>query len=197
MSLMLRKACQEILDTNVLQNYHVDINVDTKQLDIVGECGRILVSIAGIKFVKLQPSRAEIEYAVELLNAFLVAHSSRIYTYLEALGKFNKKPVMERDTDKYKITNNGLPVKGIIGYRILYKDDFFLYTLDNASTNAPVLTTIRNSNLSIDALRALSHWNFDFQAFKDAKAYLKKYTAYANEERKLKNQLLELSVCDI
>lgn len=79
MSLKVRKACQEILDTiPLLRNFHVEVNKTYKCLDLVSECGKSLVIIHGISFSRANPSKDEIEYAAELFNAFLVKHRSKL-----------------------------------------------------------------------------------------------------------------------
>lgn len=91
MSLMLRKACQEILDNEGLSQYHAEIGPHRKELQIVTECGQPLVQIWGIRFNKLTPTGNEIEYATELLDAFISTHKKDIIKFITAkknLGAF-------------------------------------------------------------------------------------------------------------
>lgn len=90
MSLLLRKGCQDSLDAAGLGVYHVEIT-NNNYLGLVGECGQPLVTIHGIKFNRSTPSVAEIEYAVELFEAFLVKHKTNIMKYLKATQAFKLK----------------------------------------------------------------------------------------------------------
>ena len=74
MSLVLRKACQPLLDDAELSNYHVEIS-QNKNMNIVGECGSLFVTVKGVTFSRLAPTNPEIAYAVELLDAFLAKHT--------------------------------------------------------------------------------------------------------------------------
>ena len=84
MSLMLRKSCQEALNKNSLSMFHADISSD-KKLTIVSDCGNPLFTINGISFSKVNPSIAEIEFATELLNGYLIKHKTRINDYLSLI----------------------------------------------------------------------------------------------------------------
>jgi len=86
MSLMLRKNCQEALDTFGLTNYHVEIN-KAKYLAIVGSCGKPLMAVTGISFSKASPSKAEIEYATMLLKDFLVKNEIKINSFINLVIK--------------------------------------------------------------------------------------------------------------
>ena len=55
MSLLLRQACQPVLDEYGLGDYHTRIS-SNKYLAVVGPCGKSLFTISGIEFVRLQPS---------------------------------------------------------------------------------------------------------------------------------------------
>ena len=82
MSLMLRKACQDVLNDNNLPNYHVRIDA-SKCLSIVGPCGKPLLTISGIVFSRTTPTAAEIEYAVELFYSFMEKHEIALNHYIE------------------------------------------------------------------------------------------------------------------
>jgi len=93
MSLMLRKACQSLLNNNRLGDYHVRVQEDKKYMEIVGPCGQPLFAISGIRFGKTNPSAAEISYAVELLEEFLLEHKTKIEKFFEAKAIYSKNPV--------------------------------------------------------------------------------------------------------
>lgn len=89
MSLQLRQLCQPKLDGMGLSKYHVRIEsrkYHTRNMLIVGECGKALTSISGIEFSRNNPVKAEIEYAVELLEAFLVKHGVDIKAFVQAIN---------------------------------------------------------------------------------------------------------------
>ena len=90
MSLKLRKACQSVLDKGSLANYHIRVNENNRAMTLVGECGKPLVAIYGIKFSSISPSNAEIEYAAELLDAFLTKHLHTIQKAIKAKQAANE-----------------------------------------------------------------------------------------------------------
>lgn len=95
MSLQLRQLCQPKLDGMGLSKYHVRIEsrkYHTRNMLIVGECGKALTSISGIEFSRNNPVKAEIEYAVELLEAFLVKHGVDIKAFVQAINNRPKDP---------------------------------------------------------------------------------------------------------
>jgi hypothetical protein len=193
MSLLLRKACQPTLEEFKLDNFHVAINTDTKYLEIVSECGKPLLTISGITFTRLQPSGAEIEYAVELLTNYFSTHAAKITTYIKALHKFNAKPVFLRKTDKYLIvfTNNYVNGKTIsTASGIIYTDG-----MCNCSFN------IHNSQifatLTDQSFDAFSRYKPSKQAFNDACKYIDAFIVYEAEKDKVEELLKELSVCNI
>lgn len=83
MSLFLRKACQELLDNVDMENYHVEVDKDTKCLKIVGECGQLFTVINGIRLSRIAPPMREINLAVELFDAFLIKHASTFHELAE------------------------------------------------------------------------------------------------------------------
>lgn len=83
MSLILRKATQEILDANDLGMLHTDIDDGSHVLSLVTECGKPIVRISGIRFSRMAPTGKEIEYAVELFDSFLVKHGDSLREYIK------------------------------------------------------------------------------------------------------------------
>jgi hypothetical protein len=84
MSLFLRQACQTSLDGVGLSNYHIQINESSKYLEVVGECGDVLVTIAGIRLSRMAPSGKEIELAVSLFDDFLAKHTATFKEFIAA-----------------------------------------------------------------------------------------------------------------
>jgi len=107
MSLLLRNACQDVLDDAGLQNFHCSVSERGNYLTIVGECGELFVSITGVQFARTAPNAAEIPLAVDLLEAFLMKHKPDFDLYVKELKKFQALPVIERSTDEYMIGTSG------------------------------------------------------------------------------------------
>lgn len=97
MSILLRKECQPALNSIKLDMLHVDII--SKILTIVGECGQPILSISGIKFTSMSPKKEEIEYAVELFEKFLSIHVIKLQDLIRAKLAF--KLVKEPDIETY------------------------------------------------------------------------------------------------
>jgi len=87
---MLRKTCESILANIGLANYHVQIDTQNKCLELVSAYGKPIVSIRGITFTRLPPTKNEIAYAGELLNTFLVKHMVLINQMLTLQEKVYK-----------------------------------------------------------------------------------------------------------
>ena len=83
MSLMLRQACQPMLDDADLEIMHVGISSD-KSLSIVGGCGKPLLNLQGIRFGSFKPTTKEITYAVELFTLFLNKEADKLVKYVAA-----------------------------------------------------------------------------------------------------------------
>jgi hypothetical protein len=97
---MLRKASQEILNRFDLDDYHAAID-NNKHMAVVGPCGKPLFHIYGITFNRASPTGAEIEYAVELLNEFLVKHRQTIKDYFKAIDKFMNMPIAGKEFPEF------------------------------------------------------------------------------------------------
>ena len=88
MSLILRQMAQDKLDAAGFPNLHADIDVNL-HLSIKTECGKPLVSIFGITFSRKAPTIKEMEYAIELFEAFLAKHNSTITKALDLQKQLN------------------------------------------------------------------------------------------------------------
>lgn len=93
MSLFLRKACQKNLDGVGLQNYHIQVDDTSKCLLIVGECGDVLVSIAGIRLSRMAPGDKEIELAIELFDDFLAKHAGTFKEFIAVKIRADKSKI--------------------------------------------------------------------------------------------------------
>lgn len=108
MSLQLRKQCQSILDGVNLDNYHVQVDPDSKMLQIVGECGQSLVSIAGIRLSRMAPNAAEIDLALELFDAFVAKHQANFKEFIKvkAVADSAKIPKSVEGLENAEIAKN-------------------------------------------------------------------------------------------
>lgn len=82
MSLILRQSCQSILDANGFWNFHVEINNDL-EMYIAGECGQPFCPVKGVKFSRRSPSTREVQYAAELLDAFMAKHAAAMRDFID------------------------------------------------------------------------------------------------------------------
>lgn len=84
MSLILRQELQPILDAHNLQFLHVEINNANKSLAIVGECGKPLTVINGIRFSSSSTiTKAEIKFAKELFAKFMLKYGEKLVKIVE------------------------------------------------------------------------------------------------------------------
>ena len=130
MSLMLRKYCQNTLTNVGLADYHVGMS-ESKHMVIAGECGRPLLTVAGITFPKLAPTKVEIEYADVLLIEFLRTHKPEIDKYLKLHNRFLALPVPAQETDDFyiKIGTSGYPM--VTKVIMNYSDGCINYAINN------------------------------------------------------------------
>ena len=194
MSLLLRKKSQEILDQFKLDAFHTAICEQTKCLKIVSECGKPFVTIVGIKFNKITPSNAEIDYAAELLISFLNAHIVEIETYLILLAVFKKKPEVKNSINGFKIIKSVMNKENY--FRVFYRDDIFdyIYNFNEDIITARTLTV--NSNNEIKP-KELINFKFNEVRFKEAKQHLLSYKKYLEEKESIQKIKDALSVCTI
>lgn len=94
--LLLRQACQPLLNELGLNDLHVTIQ--DKILTIVGSCGKPLVAIAGIQFSKNSASNAERDFAVGLFASFLATYGKEIQDFVTSKQAFLSHPEPELPT---------------------------------------------------------------------------------------------------
>jgi len=83
MSLLLREKSEQCLEENGLGDYHTRID-ESLHLCVVGECGKPLFTVSGIKFARKSPSTGDVNYAIKLLDAFCRTHKEKIRSALIA-----------------------------------------------------------------------------------------------------------------
>jgi hypothetical protein len=84
MALMLRKACQPILNDADLDPYHADIDRQTKCMQLFTPCGKTFATVHGVNFSRLDVTKDDIEFACELLEIWLIRNKDKIEVYLDA-----------------------------------------------------------------------------------------------------------------
>ena len=192
MSLILRKKCQEILDDQKLSNYHVAIEESTKCMQIVGECGKPLFSIYGIKFTRMAPTKEEIEYAVELLDTFIIKHKTAITGFLSKIIILkNLVEIKTTDTNRVWINTNhssGYAKK----YFSSYTDDAFKIQI-NGQDDKIAFDTIETYEKPVK----ISDYTFSVHRHNAAVKILKAFIVYTEAEEAVEEAKVALSVCDI
>jgi hypothetical protein len=88
--LLLRKECQGALDALGFIEAHVE--VQEKQLVIVGECGNTIITLPSITFYNTKVTKAEREYAVILFNKALTKYRDDFKLFREAREALPEQP---------------------------------------------------------------------------------------------------------
>lgn len=190
MSLLLRKACQPILDAANMPNHHVEIDINNmnKHLHIVGECGQPLIQIQGITFSRNTPTKTEIEYAAELLQAFLVKYHSKIDEYLT------------------RKTTNGLAPEHEL-FDTYFGPNYIEVGYTDKNIIRVILTVTEDDNIAIDINLKLSSkksppnilddFKHDAVILTQAKIFAKQINKWNKEDQEIKALKTNLSVCNI
>jgi len=200
MSLLLRKACQDTLESFGLSSYHVDVS-SAKSLSIVAECGKPLVSIHGIRFNRVTPNEAEILYAADLLDNFMGTHNNLLQDYLkkEAAYKKYKLPeskVFEASVGSTYVRNIGHRKVGTVEYTEGFFDHKLTYLFEQDKYR--LVTTIDDDELPDDfSISSLTKAKCDTKLFNAAKKYLGKYIEQDRMEDELSDLLSSVNKCDI
>jgi len=196
MSLMLRKQCQKQLDDAGLHNYHVDIQQNSyggqKNLVVVGECGQPFITLHGVSFAKLAPTRAEIDFADELLGDFLATHKLKIEEYIKTATEFKQKDEvhLEQPNGTIRVEHGYGSVKGGVSY----EDGLFRVTLDKEGAVERATLVNNEEVLSFDdATKA----RLSKKAYEEAIAYRESYYQYAQERELVEDLKRALSKCEI
>jgi len=195
MSLILRRDCQQLLNDNSMSSAHVAIDTSEKVLVIAGECGKPIVIVHGISFTRLPPTLAEIAYAKDLLEKFLVKYSAAIQKYMVAKTVFNTWDVYNKVSDDGTFTINC--INNYIAfsdrkYSITWDDGLFTIIYNNKNKLYEI--NVRND---IEKLISLDTFKYNREKAKEAINYLDEYIFYIKEEERLRGMLAKLSQCDI
>lgn len=122
MSLALREDCQVFLDKLGLDMLHVEVH--SKVLNIVGECGQSLVAISGIQ-TNSSLTTKEVKYAVSLFEKFLIKYGSKIQELIKekkALSLLSKPKLF----GEYSCDTEGYTAEGTSYYYVL--PEYNVYT---------------------------------------------------------------------
>jgi len=142
MSLFLRKACQEQLDGVGLANYHIQVDESSKCLQVVGECGDVITSIAGIRLSRMAPVQSEIELAVSLFDDFLAKHTATFKGFIVAKARADKAYIP-------------LKVDGLLNAEVEKQNyqNYWVLTFDMESRPETTINVKSNGSVSIPIMR--------------------------------------------
>lgn len=179
MSILIRKQCQELLDANQIPFVHVEIR--NKTLTLVGQCGKPLVSISGIRFATNNPTKAEVAYATELFQSFLAQHATTIKTFIEAKKAFSEKeePVYQGQGEKQQ---------------------YFPVRISYSSEDGVCKVTLYPDQMTINISSADSvsdFFPFMLSCEADALPYFTALKEYREEEAKVADLASQLNQCNI
>jgi len=193
MSLMLRKTCEECLYKAGLESFHVQINTDNKYLEIVTECGKPFVSVSGITFARLTPTIAEIDYAEELLTAFIIKHKIAIDRVILKSKKINNQIDLVDVYPKFSFEVNGHYSK--VPRSVSYKDDIFFVRVHRDNK---IKISICNEDKTSDKLMSdIELFTFNKNLHLQAIELLAKWVKQYKEEQELDVLKNELATCEI
>lgn len=201
MSLLLRKASQDVLNQADLHEYHTDII--HKVLHIVCECGKPFIIIPGITFNRPNPTKVEIEYAVELLENFLVDNAKAISKYMLLERNFQKipPPKIPKGVELSAGTNSYYQFGKESYYFILrYTDSMFKVRLDKGNllkSSDPKAITQDISFKNNTTLKELSIFKANFTLQEQYEQLLNEYADYKAKERKLQYMKSNLTSCEV
>ena len=199
MSLILRKGCQDVLDENGMGQFHVDIS-DGKCLRLVTECGKPLVHIHGIKFNRMVPSEAEIQYAVELFDSFFAKHKNLLQEYIKQHEEYKKQEPKTREGWHVRFYKNSYSENREVA-ELEYKEGFFEHQvwkfLDTGEISVRT-SMVRKQDLPSDfSLESLDKVKTDKKLFAEVVKYIEEQLANKQRKEKLDETLALVSACDI
>lgn len=184
MSLFLRKACQDNLDGVGLANYHIQVDESTKCLQVVGECGDVLVSITGIRLSRMAPADKEIELAVSLFDDFLTKHTATFKEFMAAKARadiayrpkeedIKLSNVSTHDVREYR--NGGNTIVMVLRFKMYYYESVEVEVKSTGKISIPAI--IINEPKDVKELQpcltpqeseAVLKWIADCKSFNDA-----------------------------
>lgn len=198
MSLQLRKMCQPILDNAGLSNYHVRINDHHYTLSITEECGKSLFDINGIQFTRKAPTKTEMEYGAELLNAFLIKHAIKINEYNKIKSTMPVNPekghawasAWDVSEDNKKFTIYRL---NDLDFELNYLDGIMLCTI----TTKDKKVLIRTRDNKFYSIKEIHAYKVNTDLEKEYRKVLKQYALFNKANKKLKVLTQSFETCEI
>lgn len=191
MSLLLRNACQPVLDNAGLQDFHCGVSDTGNYLTILGECGQLFVSISGVQFARTAPSKEEIPLAVDLLDAFLIKHKPDFDMYIAELAKFNALPVVEGDTDAFSVGTEGY--RNTQKYYCEIETYPFMIKITEAGDVRLVNLISRKNSYTIQDIDV----KVDVKKVKAGYAHMQAYKKYQENKKTINELKSKLSSCEI
>ena len=186
MSLQLRQAGQEMLDSYDMHKYHVNMSQDTKALQIQDEEGDLLIKLKNVKFSKFAPTKKEIAFALGLLDQFIVKNFLTIKAYLDKKASFLAKDKVKMNKRNFTITAPYLnkPLKDrFLDLEFFYYDDLFQWQITFDARHEPSITC--NSLVKPSSLTDVREYEFDIQNSNEAVLYFTKYIEWEAEKFEL------------
>lgn len=163
MSLYLRQAGQVLLNEYGLNEYHVSMD-QYKCLVVLDDDNEELIRLRGVQFTKLAPTKKEINFALELLDKFIVKHWLTAKAFLDKKAAFKAKDTVPNMAEKGKFIVH-VPSTGYQRderYTLVYKDSFFVWTFtleDDLTLKVKSCNTLDGSSISTP--QQLTEYKFD------------------------------------
>ena len=192
MALLLRKACQPILNDADLDPYHADLDANTKEMKLYTPCGKHLATVAGVLFGGLRPTKVEIEFATELLATWLLRNKNLLANFI------NETEVLEKMGEAVSSLNN-FEIAHIFGrsritstkakerYLVSIEQGAVKYCLD---ANGDLVRIELKETVSVALEHKLSKSNV-----LAGMSFLNEYLAISKQEKKVATLLAELNTC--
>ena len=194
MSLTLRQKTQDALNNVGLDDYHTRIN-ENKYLAIVGPCGQPLMTVTGIEFTRREPTIAEVAYAVELFETFLLDHGAEIQNYLTKMKQHAQSVEPEQKNDVFSIDPSHY-IESKHRTTLSYQDGCMYMLITFGSDGTLRLLDADFSRKEKDFNKFFKH-RPDRVLMDEAASFLERWLDYAQEEDELADLKSALSTCDI
>ena len=203
MSLMLRKNNQDVLDSYGLSDFHVEIDDGYyKTLQIVGGCGKPLVSVPGIRFTRTQPTKVEIEYATELFMNFMDIHGKLIQTYVVKAKILAAKDELPKSLGKFTVQKITESFNNVLkSYRLDFIDGPLKYSYDISPNMKKVtfysVNIAKNANIKTAPSQFTKYTDNVSSLVKEGKKFIKWYYDRKKETEAVEKLHAEISTCNV
>ena len=194
MSLMLRKKCEDILNDTFLENFHVDIDPDTRYLRIVSECGKPLVTISGIVFSRTTPTNAEIEYCADLLEVFITKHRKELLSVIELQKKVKNANNLVNKYPQYEFNTTSSYSEA--PSMLLYIDSIFVIRI-YSNNKIKISVDNKQEEISKDIIKEVLEGTIDRKQVKVVQGIMEEWIQQDKERQELHKAIRLLSICEI